>query len=78
MSDNQKGAKDNIVTALKTLEEINEVRPNAYLTRVFIDAKADEIVSIFSGGPSIDLAAVIETLNRLSPTNSSKWGQIRF
>jgi Domain of unknown function (DUF4835) len=78
MSDNQKEAKDNIVMALKTLEEINAVRPNAYLTRVFIDAKADEIVSIFSGGPSIDLAAVIEILNRLSPTNSSKWGQIRF
>jgi hypothetical protein len=78
MSDNTDDAKENIKTALKTLQEINDYRPNAYLTRVFFDSKADEIISIFNGGPKTDITEVVETLNRLSPLNSSKWSQIKY
>jgi len=78
MADNQKQAKENIKTALKTLTEVANVRPNAYLTRVFFDAKADEILSIYTDGPKVDVTDVINSLNKLSPTNSSKWGQISY
>ena len=54
------------------------VRPNAFLTRVFFDAKSDEIVSIFSGGPSIAIDDLVDNLNRISPTNSTKWASIKF
>lgn len=78
MADNQKQAKENIKSSLKTLAQIYDLRPNAFLTRVFFDAKSDEIVSIYSGGPSIAVADLVENLNRISPLNSSKWGNIRF
>ncbi len=78
MSENQKEAKENIKIALKTLKEVNDVRPNAYITRVFFDAKTDEIVSIYTDGPKINVTDVIEVLNNISPTNSSKWGQISY
>jgi hypothetical protein len=78
MSDNQKEAKENIKGALKTLQEVNNVRPNAYITRVFFDAKADEILSIYTDGPKINVTDVIDVLNNISPTNSSKWGQISY
>lgn len=78
MADNPKEAKENIKIALKTLSEIADTRPNAYLTRVFFDAKADEILSIYADGPKVDVTEVINSLNRLSPTNSSKWGKIIY
>jgi len=78
MADNQKEGKENIKKALKTLTEVASVRPNAYLTRVFFDAKSDELLSIFTNGPKVDVTQVIDSLNRLSPTNTSKWSQITY
>jgi uncharacterized protein YodC (DUF2158 family) len=46
--------------------------------RVFFDAKVDEIVSIFSGGPKMNVADLINTLNQVSPINAAKWATIKF
>ena len=78
MADNQKAAKEKIKRSVKTLSAIYDARPNAFLTRIFFGAKADELVSIFSGGPSIAVADMVENLNKISPLNSSKWGNIKF
>ena len=77
MADNQKEGKEKAVTALKTLAKVQNVRPNALLTRMFFDAKTDEIVAMFSGGPMMSNADLIELLNRVSPLNSSKWNNIK-
>ncbi|MSP84245.1 MAG: DUF4835 family protein [Flavobacteriaceae bacterium] len=71
-------AKLKIKDALNTIRKINETRPNAFLTRVFFDAKSDEIVSIYSAGPSMDLIDLIGNLNTISPLNSSKWAGIKY
>ena len=78
MNKDLKSAKEEIKTAISTMVEMNSARPNAYLTRIFFDSKADEIVSIFSGGPAIIMGDLIDNLNRMSPTNSSKWSQIKL
>jgi hypothetical protein len=78
MAEDSKLGKQNIMKAISTLIEVANVRPNAYLTRVFFDAKSDEILSIFKDGPKLEIKEVIENLNRLSPTNNSKWSQITF
>lgn len=77
MSEDQKKGKEKVLEAVKTISQINKVRPNALLTRTFFDAKSDEIVSIFSGGPSMSNTELLEILNRISPLNSSKWNKIR-
>ena len=71
-------AKLKIKDAISTIGKINETRPNAFLTRVFFDAKSDEIVSIFSAGPSMDVRDLIGNLNTISPLNSSKWAGIKY
>ena len=78
MTDDIKSSKEKIKKGLISLNKLNNTRPNAYLTRVFFDAKSDEIVSIFLGGPSIDISDLTESLNRTSPLNSSKWSLIKF
>lgn len=78
MASDAKAGKEAIAASLETLAQVNAARPNAFLTRVFFDAKSDEIVSIFSGGPSVPIADVVDRLNRLSPLNASKWANIRM
>lgn len=78
MNSNLKQAKENIKSSLATVGKIYQVRPNAFITRIFFDAKSDEIVSIFSGGPSIAVADLVDNLNKISPLNSSKWAGIKF
>ena len=78
MTSDLKAAKNKVIESINTLNEIYKVRPNAFLTRVFFDAKVDEIVSILSGGPNVPLSETIETLNKLSPLNSSKWATIKL
>ncbi|WP_281298727.1 DUF4835 family protein [Flavobacterium limnophilum] len=78
MSNDLKGAKEKIKMSLLNLGKLNAVKPNAFLTRVFFDAKSDEIASIFSGGPSISITDLVDVLNKTSPLNSSKWALIKY
>lgn len=77
MSDDVKKGKENIAKSIETLLEIHNTRPNSLIVRTFFDAKGDELVSIFSGGPQTNNVKLIETLNRISPLNSQKWNKIR-
>ena len=66
-----------VAKGINYLAEVQKTRPNALLTRTFFDAKTDEIVQIFTGGPAMNNADLVDTLNRISPLNSSKWNNIR-
>ena len=78
MHQDSKGAKDKIVEAVKNVTDLYKVRPNAFLMRVFFDAKVDEMVSLFSGGPKMNVAELIGTLNQVSPINAAKWATIKY
>ena len=77
MEKNPKQAKEKIIAALNQLKKIHSTRPNSFLMRVFFDTKGDEIVSIFSGGPKVEMVELIENLNRISPLNNTKWNAIK-
>jgi len=78
MNENPKIAKQNIASSINELKNMNSRRPNSNLSRTFFDAKADEIEQIFSGGPSVNISDVIDALNKIAPTHSSKWRNIKF
>lgn len=78
MSSDTKKAKQEIVDAIKLLNGINDRRPNSFLLRTFFDAKSDEIQSVFTGGPQVDIAQLVENLNRMAPTKRSNWAEIKF
>lgn len=76
LSTNQQNAKTQIANAIGMLRTIYNNRPNAFLLRIFMDSKADEIVDIFSDGPQFDSKNLKEDLIRISPLNASKWNEI--
>jgi len=78
MTKDTKASKEKIIESISTLSAIYNVRPNAFLTRVFFDAKVDEIVSILSGGPKVSISETVDLLNKISPLNSGKWTTIKL
>lgn len=78
MTENPRQAKEKIASAINILRGINDRRPNSFIVRTFFDAKADEIQAIFSGGPQVDIAQLVENLNRMAPTQRSNWNEIKF
>ena len=77
MSKDKKVAKQAVFDVIKDLKTIYDSRPNAFLLRVFMDSKADEIVDIFSDGPRFDTGKLKDDLLRISPLNASKWEAIK-
>lgn len=78
MHKDAKKAKEKIISAITQLSYMELSKPNSFLTRVFFDAKADEIVSIFTGGPEADNATLVDKLFTISPMNSAKWSEIKI
>ena len=78
MSTSPRTAKTNIAGAINILKGINDRRPNSYLLRTFFDAKSDEIQSVFSDGPAVDITSLINNLNRMAPTKRSNWSEIKY
>jgi hypothetical protein len=78
MSQDLNEAKEKIKSSLIDLGKFSKTRRNALLTRVFFDSKADEISSVFSGGPSTPIVDLVDLLNSASPLNSSKWALIKY
>ncbi len=77
MADNQRKGKEGAAKAIETLTSVHRTRPNSFLMRLFFDAKSDEVVSMYSGGPNFPVSKVVENLNRVSPLNATKWGNIK-
>lgn len=69
-------AKKNIVSALLALENLYDRRPNAMLLQMFFDAKADEIVNLFSDGPEVDFDRASKMLKKIAPFYQPQWKQI--
>jgi hypothetical protein len=78
MSDNKKEAKNNVANAIMSLQNIYNRRANAYLLRVFMDTKSDEIIDVFSDGPRINSTNLKELLLKIYPTFSTKWEKIKI
>ncbi len=77
MSTNEKSAKESIEKAILLLEKIPNLRLNSYAMIAFLNAKSDEITSIFSGGGLFDTKKLKEALIKLFPTQVTQWNEIK-
>lgn len=78
MSQDDTRAKQNIADAIILFNQIHKSRPNSFLVRTFFDAKSDEIGQIFTGGPNVNIANLVDILNKVAPSQSPAWRNIRF
>lgn len=72
----EKSTKIALENAIGLLDDISTIRLNSYVVNLFFNAKADEIVSIFSGGTHVDTKILKEKLMKIAPFQTTKWSQI--
>ena len=69
--------KQTISKSIADLKSLSDSWPNSLVLQLFFDTKSDEVVQIFTGGPSFDTSQLRDDLNRVAPFFSSKWAEIR-
>lgn len=77
MNDKPAEGRAEIAEALKLIQRVYRSRPNVYILPVFFDAKADELVNIFSGSYPDEKTRVLAILNEVDPSNGSKYDKIK-
>lgn len=77
MSQNVANGRARIAEGITILRETNKARPATYAVNVFLDAKSDELINIFSQGTSSEKDLVYETLNAVDPTRQAQYEKIK-
>lgn len=78
-AENEREAKQNIADSLINLEKLFNITVGNYMIRIFLDAKSEEIVNIFSAGKSSGKEQRLqETLVRIAPTQQDRWREIKL
>ena len=74
---NKDFAKQKLEDSVLSIDNLFNKTVGNYLIRIFFDAKADEIVNVYSDGPRTKKASrLTTTLRRISPNNNPKWRNI--
>ncbi len=76
MSNKVDEGRSKIAESIKQLKSVHREKPNSFLMQVFFDAKADEIVSIFSESNRDEANRVYSTLKEVNNANTSKYASI--
>lgn len=77
-ADNKNSAKEAIEKSVLDLDKLHNITIGNYMIRVFLDAKGDEIVNVFSDGiASRNQSQMITVLNKIAPTYKDKWKNIQ-
>jgi hypothetical protein len=77
-SGNKSTAKQSIENTVLSLESIFNKTVSNYLIRLFFDAKADELLNVYSDGPNTrNINRLSQVLRKISPNNSAKWKKIQ-
>jgi len=76
MADRPDEGRSQIAESLRDIQTVFRRRPSLYILQVFFDAKADEIVNIFSKSFPDERNRVLAVLNEVDPSNGNKYQKI--
>ena len=76
MSDDVEAGRVAITESLELLRKANRERPGLFILQLFLEAKRDEIVNIYSQASPMDKTKAVNILKEIDPANSSKYDKI--
>ena len=77
MNEKAEDGRKEILKSTELLVGVYRNRPASFIMELFFNAKADELVNIFSKGNSEEKAKIVETLTTVDPANSTKYFKIQ-
>lgn len=76
MSENMDLGRSGINDCLEDVQKVNREKTGLYITQVFIDAKNEEIINIYSQAAPMDKTKAVNIMKEIDPANGSKYQQI--
>jgi hypothetical protein len=70
------GGEKVVFNSMKSLVEVNRVRPSSFLLQVYFNAKSDEIVKMFSKSTKEIKDDITKTMILIDPGNTKKYNKI--
>lgn len=77
MYDKANDGRKEILKSTELLLEVYRNRPASFIMELFFDAKADELVNVFSKGLPDEKGKAVENLTTVDPANSNKYFKIQ-
>jgi uncharacterized protein DUF4835 len=76
MSEKTTDGRSSIAGSLELLQQVHRKKPSSFIMQVLFDAKADEIVNIFSEAFPEEKRRVYNILKEVNPANTSKFEKL--
>lgn len=76
MADDVETGRASVNESLELLKKANRERPGLFILQLFLEAKRDEIVNIYSQASPMDKTKAVNTLKEIDPSNSSRYQKI--
>lgn len=76
MSENMDLGRNGINDCLEDVQKVNREKTGLYITQMFLDAKSEELINIYSQAAPMDKTRAINILKEIDPANGSKYQQI--
>ena len=76
MTERQEEGRAVIAESLRDIQKVFRRRPSLYILQMFFDAKADELVNVFSKSFPDERNRIMAVLNEVDPSNGNKYQKI--
>jgi len=76
MSENVEDGRAALLKSLDLLKPVYAARPASFAMQLFFNAKRDELINIFKGALPEEKTAVLETLQKVDPSGTTKYSKI--
>ncbi len=76
MSEDMSAGRQGINDAMTNIQKVYRQRPGLFFISLFMLAKSDELVNIFTSAPQPEKMRIVSILRNLDPANSSKYNEI--
>jgi len=76
MADEISNGRQGVTDAMSNFQKVYRQRPGLFFITLFMTAKSDELVNIFTPAPPSEKMRIVSILKNLDPANSSKYNDI--
>jgi hypothetical protein len=76
MTEDISSGRQSVTDAMTNLQKVYRQRPGLFFISMFMTAKSDELVQLFTPAPPAEKMRIVSILKNLDPANSSKYNEI--
>lgn len=76
MSDDVEAGRAGINESLELLRKANRERPGLFILQLFLEAKRDELINIYSEASPMDKTKAVNILKEIDPANANRYQKI--